>query len=85
MDNPDISVDELMQHIPAPDFPTGGTVLSHAGGIRAAYDTGRGSMTLRSKVHVERDEKKSKDTIIITELPYQVRSDHFLTILSSRT
>ena len=69
IDNPDISFDELMQIIPGPDFPTGGIILGQAG-IRSAFHTGRGSIVLRGKTHIE--EKKDRQSIVITEIPYQV-------------
>ena len=66
--NPEITVDELMQHIPGPDFPTGAEICGRAG-IRQAYKTGRGLITVRSKYHIE--EGKNKDSIVFTEIPYQ--------------
>lgn len=68
--NPDISINELMKYIPGPDFPTGGLILGREG-IRRAYHTGRGTITLRAKVHIEQSEN-GKESIIVTELPYQV-------------
>ncbi|MGM8365477.1 DNA gyrase subunit A [Virgibacillus sp. W0181] len=69
--NPDISVDELMEnYIHGPDFPTAGLILGRSG-IRKAYETGRGSITIRAKVHVE-ENKNGTSTIIVSELPYQV-------------
>jgi len=70
IDNPDITVDELMQIIPAPDFPTGG-VLLNTPEIRAAYETGRGKLTLRARTHIE-DGTAGRKLIVITEIPYQV-------------
>ena len=69
IDNPGLSVDELMAHIPAPDFPTGGLILGSAG-ARAGYHTGRGSVLLRSRHKIEegRGERRS---IVLTEIPYQ--------------
>lgn len=69
VDNPDISIDELMKHIPAPDFPTGGVILGRSG-IREAYHTGRGKLWLRSVYEVNESSRIKK--INITELPYQV-------------
>lgn len=69
-DNPEISIEELMHIVPGPDFPTGGIILGRSG-IRQAYSTGRGSITIRGKAHIE-EAKSGKETIIITELPYQV-------------
>lgn len=71
IDNPDISIDELIQYVPGPDFPTCG-IIQGRNGIREAYHTGRGRVVVRAKTHVETDEKKGKDRIVITELPYQV-------------
>jgi len=73
IDDPDISLAALMALIPAPDFPTGGTLIGSAEGVQHAYSSGRGTMTLRATWHVERDERRSKETIVITELPYQAR------------
>ncbi|RFB80562.1 DNA gyrase subunit A [Methylovirgula sp. 4M-Z18] len=70
IDKPEISVDELMEIIPGPDFPTGGIILGRAG-IRAAYHTGRGSIVVRAKVHVE-ELRKDREALIVTEIPYQV-------------
>jgi len=70
MDKPDMSVDELMEIIPGPDFPTGGAILGRTG-IRSAYATGRGSIIMRAKTHVE-TLRKDREAIIVTEIPYQV-------------
>jgi DNA gyrase subunit A len=70
MDNPAIDLIELMQIIPGPDFPTSGIILGQAG-IRQAYETGRGSVIMRGKVHVE-PMRNDREAIIITEVPYQV-------------
>ena len=70
MDDPDIELDELMKIIPGPDFPTGATIMGTQG-IRDAYATGRGSITIRSKAHVEKN-KSGKNRIVVTEIPYQV-------------
>ncbi|WP_116368705.1 DNA gyrase subunit A [Parahaliea mediterranea] len=69
--NPDITVDELMEHIPGPDFPTGAIINGRAGIIQA-YRTGRGRIYVRAKAEVITDEKKGKDTIIVHEIPYQL-------------
>ncbi len=71
IDNPDIEVDELMEHIPGPDFPTAAIINGRAG-IVQAYRTGRGRIYLRARHHVEEDPKNGKPSIIVTELPYQV-------------
>ena len=68
--NPDITIAELMEYIPGPDFPTSGLILGRSG-IRRAYETGRGSIILRAKVEIE-ERANGKQTIIVTELPYQV-------------
>jgi len=70
IDNPDISIDEMMAHMPGPDFPTGGIIMGRRG-IRDAYTTGRGLVKVRAKAHSE-PIKGKRDAIIITELPYQV-------------
>ena len=71
MDNPDIDVDELMEHIPGPDFPTA-AIINGKAGIIQAYRTGRGRIYVRARAEVITDEKTNRDTIIINELPYQV-------------
>lgn len=68
--DPDITIQELMQHIPGPDFPTAGEILGRSG-IRRAYETGRGSIIVRAKAEIEQT-KKDRERIIVTELPYQV-------------
>jgi len=71
VDNPEITVEELMQFIKAPDFPTGGTIYGYAG-VKEAFETGRGRVVVRGKARIESDDKTGKETIIITEIPYQV-------------
>ncbi len=71
IDNHDITLDELMQYIKGPDFPTGATILGNSG-IRKAYETGRGTITIRSKARIE--EKDGKHYIIIDEVPYGVNT-----------
>ena len=71
IDNPNITTDELMQHIKGPDFPTGGIILGNSG-IKKAYETGRGSITIRSKATIE--EKNGRNYIIIEEVPYGVNT-----------
>lgn len=68
--DPEMTVAELMEFIPGPDFPTGGQIIGRSG-IRKAYETGRGSITLRAKVEIEQKEN-GKESIIVHELPYQV-------------
>ena len=70
IDNPEVTIDELMKVIPGPDFPTRGYIYGR-GGIREAYTTGRGIITLRAKAHVEKM-RGGREAIIVTELPYQV-------------
>lgn len=71
IDNPDASIEEIMEHIKGPDFPTQGIIMGKAG-IRAAYATGRGKITLRGRAEIVENEKNGRFQIIITELPYQV-------------
>jgi len=70
IDDPDVTIDELIKAIPGPDFPTRGYIYGR-GGIREAYTTGRGIITLRAKAHVEKM-RGGREAIIVTELPYQV-------------
>src|SRR3954462_7492874 len=71
IDNPDITVEELMQHVKGPDFPTGGTILGLQG-IRDAYETGRGRVRVRAKVGVV-DIHQGKEALIVRELPFMVK------------
>ncbi|MGO3929252.1 DNA gyrase subunit A [Rhodopseudomonas pseudopalustris] len=70
IDEPNLSVDDLIKIIPGPDFPTGGIILGRAG-IRSAYHTGRGSIVMRGKVNIE-PVRKDREAIVISEIPYQV-------------
>ena len=70
LDNPDITIDELIQIIPGPDFPTGGLILGQAGAM-AAYHRGRGSIIMRARVEVE-EIRKDREALIVTAIPYQV-------------
>ncbi len=70
LDNPHVTVEELLAVLPGPDFPTGGIILGRAG-IRAAYETGRGSVVMRGRVAIE-EVRKEREALIITEIPYQV-------------
>ncbi len=70
IDNPGITVEELMRHVPAPDFPTGALLMGQ-GGLRQAYQTGRGSIMMRARASVE-EGKGERRSIILTEIPYQV-------------
>jgi DNA gyrase subunit A len=71
LDNPELSIDDLMKYVKGPDFPTGGTIMGYEG-IRSAYTTGRGSVKTRAKARIERMEKSGKSQIIITEIPFMV-------------
>jgi len=71
IDDPDISIDGLMEHLPGPDFPTA-AIINGADGIRDAYRTGRGRVYLRSRTHTEPLEGGQREAIVVTELPYQV-------------
>ncbi len=77
LDDPTITIEGLMEHLPGPDFPTKG-IINGARGIREAYRTGRGKIYVRAKADVEHNEKTGKDTIIVTELPYQVNKARLL-------
>ncbi|EAV9872301.1 DNA gyrase subunit A [Listeria monocytogenes] len=68
--NPEITIRDLMEYIPGPDFPTAGMIMGRSG-IRRAYESGRGSITVRGRVDIE-EKKNGKETIVITEIPYQV-------------
>ncbi|MCR4331945.1 MAG: DNA gyrase subunit A [Sulfuricaulis sp.] len=71
IDDENISIDELMKHIPGPDFPTAG-IITGVDGIHEAYRTGRGRVYVRARVNIETEEKRGRQSIIVTELPYQV-------------
>jgi len=71
MENPELSIDDLMTYIKGPDFPTGGTIMGYEG-IRSAYTTGRGSIKTRAKAKIERMEKSGKTRILVTEIPFMV-------------
>jgi DNA gyrase subunit A len=71
IDNPEITWNELMQHISGPDFPTGGIIYG-IDGIKEAYKNGRGIIKIRARVIVEKDKRSQSETIVVTELPYQV-------------
>jgi len=78
IDNPEITIDQLMESVPGPDFPTAG-IINGASGIREAYHTGRGKIYLRAKYHVEGEENTNgKLSIVVTELPYQVNKARLL-------
>jgi DNA gyrase subunit A len=71
IENPDVTIDQLMKKIPGPDFPTAGFIYGKQG-IKDAYKTGRGLLTLRAKAAIETDERTERDRIIVTEIPFQV-------------
>jgi len=77
IDKPEISIVELMQIVPGPDFPTA-AIINGARGIAEAYATGRGRIYVRARTEIETDEKSGKQTIIVTELPYQVNKARLL-------
>ena len=71
LENPDVTIAQLMKKIPGPDFPTAGFIYGMSG-IKEAYETGRGLLSLRAKVVVESDERTERERLIVTEVPYQV-------------
>ncbi len=77
IENPDIDVPGLMEHVPGPDFPTAG-IINGARGIHQAYRNGRGKIYIRGRTHVETNEKNGKQAIIVTELPYQVNKAYLI-------
>ncbi len=77
IENPEITVEDLMKIIPAPDFPTGGIIYGYQG-VRDAYMTGRGKIILRARAVIEENEKGSKKSIVITEIPYQVNKANLI-------
>lgn len=76
LDDPDISLEKLMEIVPGPDFPTGGLIMGR-GGIRSAYAKGRGSVVMRGRVKFE-EVRKDREAIIITEIPYQVNKSSMI-------
>ena len=77
IENPEMDIDGIMQHLPGPDFPTAG-VINGAQGIHEAYHTGRGRIYMRAVTHVETNENNGKNSLIVTELPYQVNKARLL-------
>ncbi|MCA1805754.1 MAG: DNA gyrase subunit A [Xanthomonadaceae bacterium] len=77
IDNPDLGIKELMEYVPGPDFPTAG-IINGVRGIQEAYLTGKGRIYVRSRSHVERDDARGREAIIVTELPYQVNKARLL-------
>ena len=84
IDNPEISIEDLMNYIPAPDFPTGGIIMGRAG-IRKAYRTGQGSIIIRSKCEIEEygTGGNTRSRIIVTELPYQVNKAQLIETIAN--
>nr|WP_308513483.1 DNA gyrase subunit A [uncultured Turicimonas sp.] len=77
LDRPDCTIDEIMELLPAPDFPTGGIIYG-LGGIREAYRTGRGKAIIRAKTEIEEIEGTDREAIIVKEIPYQVNKSQML-------
>ena len=75
LNNPEITIEELMKHIKAPDFPTGGTIYGYAG-VKEAYETGRGRIVVRAKAEIEAE--KEHDVIVISEIPYNVNKSELV-------
>lgn len=73
IDNPELTVEDLIEYVPGPDFPTGGQIVG-VSGIRQAYRTGRGKIRVRAKAEIE-VEKDGRERIVITEIPYQVNKE----------
>jgi len=82
IDDPEITIDGLMEHLPAPDFPTGGIIYGY-GGVYEAYHTGRGRVVMRAKMHVE-EIRKGREALIIDEIPYQVNKSTELERIAER-
>ncbi len=77
IDNPEITGEDILRYVPGPDFPTAGFIYGTEG-IRAAYQTGRGIIRLRGRVIVEKDKRTQRETVLITELPYQVNKSKLI-------
>jgi len=77
IDNPDLTWQDLMQYIPGPDFPTAGIIYGTTG-IHAAYETGRGIIRIRARAVIEKDKRTGRETIVVTELPYQVNKSKLI-------
>ncbi len=80
IDNPDIDIEGLMQYIPAPDFPTGGTIYGY-NGVKEAYETGRGRIVIRSKAEIEVED--NHENIIVTEIPYGVNKAELVAYIAT--
>ena len=81
IENPDITLDELMKIIPGPDFPTGGILIDNEE-IRTGYETGRSKLTVRARIHIE-DGSAGRKLLVITEIPYQVNKAQMLSKIQS--
>ncbi len=77
LENPDVTIAQLMKKIPGPDFPTAGFIYGTSG-IKDAYETGRGLLTVRAKVAIETDERTDRERLIVTEIPYQVNKSKLI-------
>ena len=77
IEDPDLTVDDLMEHIPAPDFPTA-AIINGIRGIREGYRTGRGRVVLRARSHIEAEKGGTRESIVVTEIPYQVNKARML-------
>ncbi|HET6160805.1 MAG TPA: DNA gyrase subunit A [Dongiaceae bacterium] len=75
LENPDVAIDQLIEYLPGPDFPTGGIILGR-NGIREAYHTGRGSIVMRGRTHIE--DLRDREAIVITEVPYQANKSRMI-------
>lgn len=82
IDNPDLTSMDLMTHIPGPDFPTAGIIYG-TDGIRDAYETGRGIIRIRARAIIEKDKRTDNETIVVTELPYQVNKARLIEKIDS--
>lgn len=83
LDNPETTLDEIMEVLPGPDFPTKGVIMGRAG-IRAAYETGRGKVVVRAKTHFEEYGREKRTRIIVTELPYQVNKRQLIKAIADQ-
>ena len=81
IDNPEITVEELMEYIPAPDYPTGGVLMGRAG-IKQAYKTGKGGFVLRAKTEIE-EFNNGRERIVVTEIPYQVNKEDLVKTIAA--
>ncbi|MFZ1843176.1 MAG: DNA gyrase subunit A [Nitrospira sp.] len=77
LENPDVTIPQLMKKIPGPDFPTAGFIYGTSG-IKDAYETGRGLLTVRAQVAIETDERTDRERLIVTEIPYQVNKSKLI-------